>query len=72
MHFCCVKYWAPIIFFTGEQGGDCKGSGEEEEGDGEEQGEEQEHGHDCPVYSYFVMRMDVTANLTKREWVLVL
>ena len=72
MHFCCVNYWAPIIFFTGEQGGDCKGGGEEEEGDGEEQGEEQEHGHDCPVYSYFVMRMDVTVILTTREWVLVL
>ena len=61
-----------MIFFTGEQGGDCKGSGEEEERDGEEQGEEQEHGLDCPVYSYFVMRMDVTVILTTREWVLVL
>ena len=63
MHFCCVNYWAPIIFFTGEQGGDCKGSGEEEERDGEEQGEEQEHGHDRPIYSNFV-RIEVTVIIT--------
>ena len=42
------------VKYAGEQGGDWKGGGEEEERDGEEQGEEQEHGHDCPIHSCFV------------------
>ena len=62
---CSRTYlWAPMLYlnarnsefeYAGEQGGDWKSGGEEEERDGEEQGKEQEHGHDCSFHPCIVI-----------------